>query len=81
MIWTMLGHVLRSSVDTPAFTSLKFALTNNLKGRIARHQMNLFNVICNDLKTRNFKLDTIDDLYYIREVAFDRSHWKLLFLI
>ena len=77
--WTMLGHVLRSSIDTPAFLSLKFALSNNLKSRKSRHQMNLFNVICNDLKSRNYNLESIDELYQLREVASDRSHWKLMF--
>ena len=75
----MLGHVLRSSVDTPAFLSLKFALSNNLKSRKSRHQMNLFKVICNDLKSRNLNLETIDDLYELRNVAYDRSHWKSIF--
>ena len=39
---TMLGHILRSDEQTPAFLSFKFALNNKLKSRRGKHQSNLF---------------------------------------
>ena len=51
MRWTMLVHILRTRSDeqTPAFLSLKFALTNKLKSRRGRHQSNLFKTVLRDL--------------------------------
>ena len=71
----MLGHILRSDVETPAFLSLKFALTNNLKGRRGRPQCNLFSTIVKDLVDRKFSLKSETDLSELRHLAFDRTHW------
>ena len=45
--WTMLGHVLRSDNDTPAYQSLLFATLGcqTLKGRVGRHRTNLYDII------------------------------------
>ena len=40
--------------------------------------MNLFNVICNDLKLRDLYLNDIDDLFELRFIAKDRAKWKEL---
>ena len=75
--WTMFGHILRSHIETPAFLSLKFAVTNNLKSRKGRHQNNLFNVLLTDLKSiLNMELKTEENLNNIRAVAFDRKFWR-----
>ena len=77
----MFGHVLRSDEQTPAFASLKFAVCNSLKSRKGRHQSNLFNLLINDLKARNIKLDSITDLYNLRRIAFGRAHWRNCFVV
>ena len=76
MRWTMLGHILRSDEQTPAFPSFKFALNNKLKGRRGKHQSNLFKTVLSDLEARNFHLLDLDDFMYLRELAFDRAHWR-----
>ena len=79
MRWAMLGHILRSNEMTPAFVSLKFALSNDLKGRRGRHQCNLFNIVLKDLSDRNFHLKTLSDLEALRALALDRMHWRSCF--
>lgn len=79
--WRMLGHVLRGPEDGPAFSSLKFAInTLQLPGRRGRPQTNLFSLIINDIKKREFKfnLNSLDDLYNLRDVARDRAEWRQL---
>ena len=77
--WTMFGHVLRSDMNTPAFLSLKFALTNNHKNRKGRHQSNLFNILLADLKFRNIILKSENDLNELRTVALNRTYWRNIF--
>ena len=72
----MFGHVLRSDERSPAFLSLKFALTNNHPTRMGRHQINLYSVLKNDLKLKNFNLNTVDDIYVLRTIASDRERWR-----
>ena len=79
MRWYMFGHILRSDITTPAFTSLRFAVTNNYKSREGRHQCNLFNTLIQDLKYRNIKLDCEVDLENLRSIAFERSRWRSMF--
>ena len=78
----MLGHVLRSDVDTPALRSLKFAIymSENYVGRQSYHQINLFNVIKNDLLIRNLYLRNHNDLAYLRNLAFDKSFWRSMII-
>jgi hypothetical protein len=77
--WTMFGHVLRLDENSPAFSSLKFALTNNLKSRKGRHQSNLFNLLTSDLKSRDMHLKNLTDLVKLRDIAFNRAEWRGLF--
>ena len=81
--WTMIGHVLRSSEDTPAFMSLKFAISmsETLVGRTSCHQMNLFQVIKKDLEIRKLDLKTLDDLDNLRNIASDRAKWRAKFTV
>ena len=48
--WTMLGHVLRLSENSPAAVTLTFSVDGcPNSSRRGRHQMNLFNTIKSDL--------------------------------
>ena len=83
--WTMLGHILRSGENTPAYLSLLFAVNcwfyKLFKGRVGRPYITLFDIIFNDLKKRNIVLNTPDDLNFIKErFAFNRKLWKKLFV-
>ena len=79
--WTMFGHILRSDEQTPAFSSLRFAVCNRYKSRKGRHQSNLLNLLISDLKVRKLKLDGLSDLYNLRSVAFDRAYWRSCFAV
>ena len=75
----MLGHVvvLRGPVDGPAYTSLVFAINSlNMKGRVGRPHSNLFSLIKHDLNERNLFLNNINDLNYLRNIAYDRESWR-----
>ncbi len=75
--WRMLGHVLRGPVDGPAYTSLVFVVnTLKMRGRVGRPQSNLFSLIQRDLKDRNMFLNNLDELNYLRNIAFDRPNWR-----
>jgi len=75
--WRMLGHVLRGPVDGPAYTSLSFAVNSlQMPGRVGRPQTNLFTLIKRDLSDRNLFLNNLNDLNYLRNVAFDRAAWR-----
>ena len=45
---------------------------------MGRHQINLYNVLKNDLKLKNFNLNTVDDIYVLRTIAHasDRERWR-----
>ena len=75
----MLGHVLRSNHNSPAFSSLNFAMTNELVNRKGRHQMNLMQVIKSDLRCRKFELKNIEDFYILCDIASDRERWRNAF--
>ena len=75
--WKMLGHVLRGPVEGPAYTSLVFAINSlDMKGRVGRPQSNLFSLIKHDLNERNLFLNNINDLNYLRNIAYDRASWR-----
>jgi hypothetical protein len=76
--WRMLGHILRSDDNTPAQLALHFAVNADatMKGRVGRHQNNLFRMLKSDLVARKIKLKSISDLYYLKNLASDRSGWK-----
>ena len=60
--WKMLGHILRSDCNSPAQEALYFAVNSFLtfKGRLGRHQINLYKTILGDLKMRNINLNDYD---------------------
>ena len=79
----MLGHVLRSGDDTPAFLSFRFACLGcfDYKGRRGRPRSNLFDLLLKDIMTNNiivivnkrFSLSNFNDLVY---KAHDRRLWR-----
>ena len=80
--WTMLGHVLRSDNNTPAYQSFLFAAfgCNGLKGRIGKHRTNLYDIIVKKyLFKRNIYLKNLDDFNNLVILAKDRLEWKSLF--
>ena len=77
--WTMFGHILRSAPNTPAYLSLKFAISNTRKSRKGRHQSNLFTLLIKNLKCRNINLTDLNDLDILRNVAIERNQWRGLF--
>ena len=78
--WRMLGHILRSDNNSPAQLALHFAVESQsvMKGRVGRHQSNLFKTILTDLSDRNIRLVNTDDLYDLRNFALDRRQWREL---
>ena len=50
----------------------------NLESRLGRPITNLLDVIRNDLAIRDFKnkLNTIDNLYELEFLAYNKSEWK-----
>ena len=79
--WKMLEHVLRSDCSSPAQRALQFAVVSfySMRGRVGRHQSNLFKFIINDLNKRNLPLRDINDLYELRATASNRVLWRQLF--
>ena len=81
--WKMLGHVLRSDCSSPAQNALQYAVESHrlMKGRVGRHQSNLFKLILDDLNKRNILLNDVNDLYDLRATASNKILWRELFLI
>ena len=79
--WTMLGHILRSSEQTPASLSLQYAVEGAKihKRRVGRPRLNLLNVIKEDLTARDLQLSNSDELKDLRALAADRKRWRELF--
>ena len=79
--WDMLGKVLRSPENSPAYCSLIYAInstsksTTKLKSRVGRPQTNLLDLIENDLLTKGLELL---DLESIKEIARNKTVWKKL---
>ena len=77
--WRMLGHVLRGPVNSPSYTSLVFAInTLQYPGRVGRPQSNLFSLIQRDLRDRHMFLNNMNDLIYLRNIAFNKVNWRKL---
>ena len=78
--WRLLGHILRGAKDAPAYLSILFAIEQyeTCKSRLGRPITNLLDVIRNDLAIRDFKnkLNTIDNLYELEFLAYNKSEWK-----
>ena len=78
--WSLLGHILRGAKDAPAYLSIMFAIEQYsiCKSRLGRPITNLLDVIKKDLALRDFKfsLNTIDDLYELEFLAYNKSEWK-----
>ena len=79
--WKMFGHILRSDCNSPPQLALSFAVDSmsNMRGRIGRHQCNIFKTILDDLNKRNIYLNNSDDLTDLRHLASNRQLWRNLF--
>ena len=89
--WKMLGHILRSPVNSPAALALSFAVekSTELKGRRGRPQNNLLTTIRNDISRIHLSdnqhlqqrvcLKKSSDLELLRLVASNREDWRKLF--
>ena len=75
--WKMLGHILRSGEDTPAFLSFKFACLGSmkLKGRLGRPRSNLYDLIIKDLKMRTLIIEDERSFNYVVDKARNRTFW------
>ncbi len=79
--WTLLGHILRMDDNCPASLALRYAINSStsLRGRRGRPRTNLLSFIQADLKEHNIKLNGVDDLFYLKTIAYDRAHWRNMF--
>ena len=79
----MFGHILRCSENTPAQLALFFAVESEedglFRGRWGRPRFNLFNVLMSDIGKRNLSIDTVDQLYEIRDIAECKRCWSNLY--
>ena len=80
--WKMLGHILRSDCNSPPQLALSFAVESmvSMKGRVGRHQSNIFKTILCDLNKRNINLCNLDDLTQLRHIASNRNLWRNLYI-
>ena len=73
--WRMLGHILRGQEDSPAYTSMLFAINSDIfmEGRRGRPCLNLLDVIRKDLTSRNLdiRLKNLTDFEDLRFLALD----------
>ena len=89
--WKMLGHILRSPVNSPAALALSFAVegSSELKGRRGRHQTNLLTTIRKDISRihlsdnqhiqQKVALKNSNDITILRLTATNRTEWSKLF--
>ena len=79
--WTLLGHILRMDENCPASLALRYAVeaSSSLKGRRGRPRTNLFNTIQADLKDHNIKFNCVDDIFYLKSIAYNRANWRSMF--
>ena len=67
----------RSSRRACPYLLFWFAINSlNMKRRVGRPQSNLFSLIKQDLNKRNLFLNNINDLNYLRNIAYDRASWR-----
>ena len=74
----MLGHILRSDNNTPAYQSFIFATfgSKSFKGHIGRHKTNLYDLILKDLDKRELSIYDNNDFINLVELAQNRQEWK-----
>ena len=89
--WKMLGHILRSPVNSPAALALSFAVegSSEHKGRRGRHQTNLLTTIRKDISRihlsdnqhlqQKVALKNSNDITILRLAATNRAEWSKLF--
>ena len=83
--WKMLGHVLRSGNDTPAFLSFRFACLESYdyKGRRGRPRTTLFEILLKDIIEKNIiilvnKRFSLSSFHHLVDIAHDKVTWRSL---
>ena len=81
--WTLFGHILRMDNNAPASVALHYAVEtlSTLRGRRGRPRSNLFSLLVSDLKEHDIPLSNVDDLYELKNIAYDRPKWRNMFVI
>ncbi|KAL6459666.1 hypothetical protein MHYP_G00314250 [Metynnis hypsauchen] len=78
--WSMLGHILRMEMETPARRALEFAVVGakeRYQGRRGRHCTNLLELIRADIKQAGLgPLQSRSHLNKIAKAAQDSSRWR-----
>ena len=74
----MLGHILRSSEQTPASLLLQYAVEGVKihKGRVGRLRLNLLNIIKEDLTAIHLQLSNSDQLKDLWTIVADCKRWR-----
>ena len=76
----MLGHVLRSPENSPAHTSLCFAVnmlnSGNIKGRIGRHSLNLLSVLKKDIDSLKLCVNSENDIVDVDDIGMEHLDLK-----
>ena len=72
--WAMLGHVLRLPKNSPAAVGLFYSVDGcQSKPRLERQQIYLFNTIKTHLNNRGSNLESLNDMFMLRDIAKKRT--------
>ena len=79
--WKLLGHVLRSQENSSSMLAFNIFIDGLKIYKVRRwhHKTNLLSTLKLDLKSRNIKLNTLMDMYQLRDIASDTVRWRKLF--
>ena len=75
---TLLEHILRLSLDSPAQTSMDAYFQAPNKTTRGRPKTTTVSVLQNDLKSLYINFNNLEDLQKIRTTATDKKQWKKL---
>ena len=67
--------------NCPASLAFRYAVesSSSLKGRRGRPRTNLLSTIQADLKAHNINLSGVDDIFYLKHIAYNRALWRNMF--
>ena len=68
--------------NCPASLALRYAVSSSefLRGRRCRPRCNRFGFIVNNLRVHKMDLKTVDNLYDLKNLAYDRARWRGMFV-
>ena len=75
------GKCSSSQENSPSMLAFNFSIGGSkmYKARRGRHKINLLSTLKLDLKSRNIKLNSLMDMYELRNITSDRVRWRKLF--